>query len=164
MNSKRAVVVCFLWLCVGSAARANDCGNLAMAYLFGYNGWNNRPIVQNNYTPPYFSLHPPVYYGQRYYRPYGASPFAAWPQLQPNPNYMPQAGVNTSAAAAVFENPYLAPASPTCPQLPADAVPTTPAAASNVPDVVKAPIVPLIIDNPYYVEPQQPKLASTVID
>ena len=27
-------------------------------------------------VPPYFALHPPVYYGERYYRSYGESPFA----------------------------------------------------------------------------------------
>jgi hypothetical protein len=32
-------------------------------------------------TPPYFALNPPVYYGARYARPYGLSPFAAPPML-----------------------------------------------------------------------------------
>jgi hypothetical protein len=32
-------------------------------------------------TPPYFAIHPPVYYGQRYSRPYGISPFPAMPEL-----------------------------------------------------------------------------------
>ena len=27
-------------------------------------------------VPPYYALHPPVYYGERYYRSYGESPFA----------------------------------------------------------------------------------------
>lgn len=30
-------------------------------------------------NPPYFSLNPPVYYGARYARPYGMSPFASPP-------------------------------------------------------------------------------------
>jgi len=30
-------------------------------------------------TPPYFALNPPVYYGARYSRPYGISPFASPP-------------------------------------------------------------------------------------
>ena len=38
--------------------------------------------------PPYFALHPPVYYGIRYQRPYGVSPFASPSQLQaPQPGY-----------------------------------------------------------------------------
>lgn len=32
-------------------------------------------------TPPYFALNPPVYYGSRYARPYGDSPFASPPLL-----------------------------------------------------------------------------------
>ncbi len=32
-------------------------------------------------TPPYFALNPPVYYGNRYARPYGDSPFASPPLL-----------------------------------------------------------------------------------
>jgi hypothetical protein len=27
-------------------------------------------------VPPYYAMHPPVYYGERYYRTYGESPFA----------------------------------------------------------------------------------------
>ena len=38
-------------------------------------------------TPPYFAMHPPVYYGGRYSRPYGLSPFAAGSMLQPTPTY-----------------------------------------------------------------------------
>ncbi len=49
---------------------------------FGYNSFQNRLP-----TPPYFSVYPPVYYGQRYARPYGDSPFAAMPQLQASPDY-----------------------------------------------------------------------------
>ena len=41
--------------------------------------------------PPYFALHPPVYYGIRYTRPYGVSPFASAPQLQtPRQGYAAQ--------------------------------------------------------------------------
>lgn len=32
-------------------------------------------------TPPHFSVNPPVYYGARYARPYGLSPFASPPLL-----------------------------------------------------------------------------------
>ncbi len=32
-------------------------------------------------TPPYFAINPPVYYGSRYARPYGISPFAAPPSM-----------------------------------------------------------------------------------
>lgn len=58
-------------------ARANDCcsPNAWMnAPAFGYSG----SLYGLGYVPvpPYFALHPPVYYGDRYYRTYGESPFA----------------------------------------------------------------------------------------
>jgi hypothetical protein len=41
-------------------------------------------------TPPYFALNPPVYYGHRYARPYGASPFASPPLLTAPADYQVQ--------------------------------------------------------------------------
>lgn len=41
-------------------------------------------------TPPYFALNPPVYYGARYARPYGASPFASPPLLTASADYQVQ--------------------------------------------------------------------------
>ncbi len=38
-------------------------------------------------TPPYFAVHPPVYYSTRHARPYGMSPFAAPPMVGPGPRY-----------------------------------------------------------------------------
>lgn len=38
-------------------------------------------------TPPYFSLSPPVYYGARFSRPYGLSPFAAPPNSSAPGNF-----------------------------------------------------------------------------
>jgi len=38
-------------------------------------------------TPPYFAIFPPVYYGRRYERPYGDSPFASMSHLGGNPSY-----------------------------------------------------------------------------
>jgi hypothetical protein len=42
-------------------------------------------------TPPYFALNPPVYYGTRYARPYGASPFASPPLLSAPADYRARA-------------------------------------------------------------------------
>ena len=42
-------------------------------------------------TPPYFAVNPPVYYGQRHYRPYGASPFASLPLVQAGNGYRTRA-------------------------------------------------------------------------
>jgi hypothetical protein len=41
-------------------------------------------------TPPYFALNPPVYYGSRYARPYGDSPFASPPLLSAPSSYQVQ--------------------------------------------------------------------------
>ncbi len=38
-------------------------------------------------TPPYFATNPPVYYGARHARPYGISPFASPPMVQPGEGY-----------------------------------------------------------------------------
>ena len=57
----------------------------------GYGGYDNGYVYPYFYrvrsipTPPYFALHPPVYYGPRLlYRPYGNSPFAypSWYERQ----------------------------------------------------------------------------------
>jgi len=141
MKFLKVTLPCLLMLFPAAAASACDGGNLAMAYLFGYNNFQFRTGVINNYTPPYFSMHPPVYYGERYYRPYGASPFAAWPQLQANPDYAPRAGVGIRSAA-VIENPYCCGATPVLPQ----------AQPAEVPDVVKNYSGPLVIENPYFIE------------
>ncbi len=41
-------------------------------------------------TPPHFAVNPPVYYGSRYARPYGASPFASPPLLTAPAGYQAQ--------------------------------------------------------------------------
>lgn len=51
-------------------------------------------------TPPYFALHPPVYYSQPVPRTYGYSPFA-YPGSMMTPNVM------EPAAAKVMKNPYV---------------------------------------------------------
>ena len=38
-------------------------------------------------TPPHFAINPPVYYGARHSRPYGASPFASPPLVTTGDNY-----------------------------------------------------------------------------
>lgn len=128
---------CLLLLACPSPAQADN--GLAMAYLFGYGGYGNtggaRGMTSYNSTIPYFSMHPPVYYGQRFARPYGASPFAAWPQLQASAAYAPQPHVDR---AHTIDNPYCG---------------TAVSGVSGVSEQVitqAAPAKPLEIDNPYY--------------
>ncbi len=116
----------------GKTASAQDPYGLGYAYLFGYGGANTPAIRSFVPAPPYFALHPPVYYGQRYARPYGDSPFASWPQLRSPANYMPR----PAAEHAPFVTPYTMPAQPT----------------RHASPVVKSltPVQPLVIENPYY--------------
>jgi hypothetical protein len=141
MKLSNLVFTTLLVLLPSSSASACDGGNLALAYLFGYNNFQGRAGVFNNYTPPYFSLHPPVYYGERYYRPYGASPFAAWPQLQPNASYAPRLGLGVRSPAMI-ENPHC------CETGAMHSEEVAPA----VPGVVSKQTGPLVIDNPYFIE------------
>jgi hypothetical protein len=55
-------------------------------FQFGYTQGYQNSFQYRLPTPPYFAIYPPVYYGKRYARPYGDSPFAAFPPLQSAPN------------------------------------------------------------------------------
>ncbi len=88
MRFYRSAILTLLATALMAGQASADFGyGLGVAALYGYGGFNNfgiRPYVP---APPYFSVHPPVYYGARYARPYGDSPFAALPQLQPAKGY-----------------------------------------------------------------------------
>lgn len=135
-------LVAFAALCVMPAiTRACDGswpGSCLSAPAFGYSG----SLYGLGYipVPPYYALHPPVYYGERYYRSYGESPFA-----RTDHSSRPQ-----RIHAQVIINPYVdqpaaAPATPE--PKPVDGQPQT--------DQVTAS--PQMIVNPYYVA--EPKVA-----
>ena len=84
-------------------------------YGFGYSGFplSRTTSLQN---PPYFAMHPPVYYGARHTRPYGLSPFAAQSLLSAGADYhgrlMHSGGKaakanQTDAASVPSGNPYV---------------------------------------------------------
>ena len=76
-------VVALGW--VAPSLQAQDPYASQFGYSFGYqNSFRNRLP-----TPPYFAIYPPVYYGKRFERPYGDSPYASFPQLQAAPDYYP---------------------------------------------------------------------------
>jgi len=56
-------------------------------------------------TPPYFALNPPVYYGTRYSRPYGLSPFAAPPMVNTPDSYTGREA--TQFVRPPVGNPYI---------------------------------------------------------
>lgn len=132
----KILLPCLLLVLAGQgSAKAND--GLAMAYLFGYGGYGGARLQAYVPAPPYFALHPPVYYGERYTRPYGVSPFAAWPQLQANAAYAPQPHVQR---AHVLDNPYCV----------SDVMGVEVVGASSQTTVKAAAVEALVIDNPYY--------------
>jgi hypothetical protein len=52
-------------ICNNSFGNLNAFGSSGNLYGSGY-----------LFVPPYFAIHPPVYYSHQYYRPYGWTPFA----------------------------------------------------------------------------------------
>ncbi len=93
-------------------------------------------------VPPYFAIHPPVYYGERYYRSYGESPFA-----RPDYSSRPQ-----RVRVEVIINPFVSqPAATSGPAA------SKPAEAKPSPDQVT--VRPQIIMNPYYTP--ETKVASS---
>lgn len=84
-------------------------------------------------VPPYYALHPPVYYGERYYRSYGESPFARVDHSSRPQRIQAQVIVNPFVV-----QPAAAPAAP----------PPKPEEPKAEPDQVTAG--PQVIINPYY--------------
>jgi hypothetical protein len=85
-------------------------------------------------TPPYFALHPPVYYGQRYFRSYGESPYAR-PARTSRPLIV---------EVQLIRNPYVAEAA---------LIPAAPKAEikeTKQEDQVATRVQPQLIINPYY--------------
>lgn len=106
MNIKRlfALSLFAAFGCVGVSANAQDWAGLNYFGNYRPYGVQTRSLSA---TPPYFALHPPVYYGSRHARPYGVSPFAAYPQVAVPPTY--KARIQSSFVKPPQTNPY-------CPQ------------------------------------------------
>jgi hypothetical protein len=85
-------------VCCSSNVNATE----PFAFNYGYSIGQAQRFRSNLPTPPYFSIYPPVYYGDVYKRPYGASPFASWPVLQANSSYQPM----PSGGMSVVVNPH----------------------------------------------------------
>ncbi|UUO08920.1 hypothetical protein M4951_11520 [Blastopirellula sp. J2-11] len=87
---------------------------------FGYGsyGYGYGYVRGNVPTPPYFALHPPVYYSHSVARPYGISPF-------PIGSYQPSQRVVYTAPTPepqVVINPYVTTEAPVAEEAPADVV------------------------------------------
>jgi hypothetical protein len=115
-----------LALCLAASTASADCGgygigNCSFGNLnaFGASG----SLYGSGYlpVPPYFAIHPPVYYSHQYYRPYGWSPFAqpgyiAPAMLRPEPRLVVNPHVkdvkvkmapkDNTARSEMIVNPY----------------------------------------------------------
>ncbi len=80
----------------------------AFGFQFGYALGQANQFRNRLPAPPYFAVYPPVYYGERYARPYGESPFASWPLLTAGEDYRPKA----ARSAVMYANPHVKGASP----------------------------------------------------
>ena len=67
-------------------------GGFGSAYGYGYDG-NLLYRMGQIPVPPYFALHPPVYYSEPLPHPYGASPYARRPAPAPQYDVVPQPAV-----------------------------------------------------------------------
>ena len=107
---KRFLVVAFLALAAiaVSSPQASAQNTGAYGFLpFGFYQPFGARYDTSIRTPPYFSTNPPVYYGSRHARPYGISPFAAPPMVQPGQGYR-------SRLRTDFVKPPARPAAPLC--------------------------------------------------
>ncbi len=107
MNCKR-ILSCVAIVALAFASQP-ALGQEPLAFSFGYsvgyqNSFRNRLPV-----PPYFSVYPPVYYGQRFERPYGDSPYASFPQLRSAPNYYPVPKDAPAVSTSSIVNPHAEP-------------------------------------------------------
>ena len=113
---KRLVVASVMALAasvlVSDTASAHNAFGYPMGgYGFGVNfGGPFAQIGGAVRTPPYFAVNPPVYYGTRYARPYGMSPFPALPGLSATESYR----VRPAANFYYPPTPPVAPAAPCC--------------------------------------------------
>ncbi|MDX1927020.1 MAG: hypothetical protein SFV81_10900 [Pirellulaceae bacterium] len=140
-------ILCAIALVSTAGQASAQCG-VGFGYG-GFGGYYNYGIQPYVPAPPYFALHPPVYYGARYTRPYGDSPFAAPSQLQPTASYAPARHVERSLTV---NNPYvIMPMAPATLPAPAPAVQPDPVPAPvNAPAPSPVVVKPLVIDNPYF--------------
>lgn len=127
-------------LASGPFALAQD----PFAFQFGYSLAFQNSFRNRLPTPPYFSIYPPVYYGQRFARPYGESPYASWPLLQPAPGYHAVPMEGHFVRPSVLVNPHIPGVTPELPKMKVSDD------AGNAPFVsYPVPKDPIVIVNPF---------------
>ncbi len=85
---------------VAETASAQDVQVRHYMSDYGMGSWE-RPYASSRIpTPPYFALHPPVYYSYPVPRTYGYTPWAY-------PSYVMTPEIQAPVEPAVFDNPYV---------------------------------------------------------
>ena len=137
----------FLLLALPVAAQAQWPGYGVCGYG-GYGYGCNFASGGYVFPPPFYAVHPPVYYSPMITaRPYGSSPFA-WPAwYQPQPTTIVAAGPRFADRETA---PRAEPLSIDNPHIEGDAAPARPAATDNSQSEKAAPATAgLLIINPY---------------
>lgn len=107
MKSLRYVLPALALLLAGAASASADCGyghGVGNCWFGNLNAYGSSgTLYGSGYlpVPPYFAVHPPVYYSHQYYRPYGWTPFA-------QPGWMGAATLRPEPVAKVILNPHVA--------------------------------------------------------
>jgi hypothetical protein len=117
MNRIRSLVVAVMiafGACEASQAQGIDP---IYGFPFGYTLGAQFSLRNRLPAPPYFSIYPPVYYGKRYMRPYGESPYASFPLLGQTPGYAPVPAESRGSIPTTIRNPH----APCCDDKDADA-------------------------------------------
>jgi hypothetical protein len=141
---KKLVLVFVSLLSIGGSS--SFCfGQGPFEFQFGYSLGIQNSFRNRLPAPPYFSVFPPVYYGQRYARPYGESPFASWPLLRSDPSYHAVPMEGHLVNPRVVWNHHVPHPQPPKVEVSAD---------KKAADVVTAPVAiePKVVVNPFVVE------------
>lgn len=103
MKSVVFAILVALGACEVSQAQVMDP---VYGFPFGYTLGAQWSLRNRLPAPPYFSIYPPVYYGKRYVRPYGESPYASFPLLGQIPNYSPVPAESHVGIPRTVSNPH----------------------------------------------------------
>ena len=131
-----------------SSAQAWDCGGYGIGpfggpYGIGFGGFGSPYAMGRIPTPPYFALHPPVYYSVPVARTYGYSPFA-YPGTVPTPE------VEVEPTPQVIVNPFVTPTAGEPGTI--ESSQPNPNTSADVRDPQQVASAPLLIINPYVID------------
>ncbi len=112
---KLAIALLFVFAAIGLETQSASAQDFGFGFQpFGFYQPYGVQYSSSVPTPPYFALNPPVYYGSRYARPYGISPFAAPPTASAPCDYQGHPATQYYAPPQQIEpscNPYVSLAS-----------------------------------------------------